>query len=84
MSEACQIARKQDLPPPGGYKPIPYKRLPAKQLLSGKYYFIFVIFKIFTLLCNLSVGYVITILGEAIVTKLLLVFLLSILINRDH
>ncbi|CAH2049507.1 unnamed protein product, partial [Iphiclides podalirius] len=35
MSEACQIARKQDLPPPGGYKPIPYKRLPAKQLFSG-------------------------------------------------
>ncbi|XP_045775843.1 NADH dehydrogenase [ubiquinone] 1 alpha subcomplex subunit 13 [Maniola jurtina] len=35
MSEACQIARKQDLPPPGGYKPIPYLRLPAKQYFSG-------------------------------------------------
>ncbi|CAG9566307.1 unnamed protein product [Danaus chrysippus] len=35
MAEACQVARKQDLPPPGGYKPIPYKRLPAKQLFSG-------------------------------------------------
>ncbi|XP_045450375.1 NADH dehydrogenase [ubiquinone] 1 alpha subcomplex subunit 13 [Melitaea cinxia] len=35
MAEACQIARKQDLPPPGGYKPIPYKRLPAKQYFSG-------------------------------------------------
>ncbi|CAH0725042.1 unnamed protein product, partial [Brenthis ino] len=35
MAEACQIARKQDLPPPGGYKPIPFKRLPAKQYFSG-------------------------------------------------
>ncbi|KAF9803662.1 hypothetical protein SFRURICE_003374 [Spodoptera frugiperda] len=33
--EACQVARKQDLPPPGGYKPIPYKRVPAKTLFSG-------------------------------------------------
>uniref|UniRef100_A0A2A4JPG5 NADH dehydrogenase [ubiquinone] 1 alpha subcomplex subunit 13 n=1 Tax=Heliothis virescens TaxID=7102 RepID=A0A2A4JPG5_HELVI len=29
------IARKQDLPPPGGYKPIPFKRIPAKTLFSG-------------------------------------------------
>ncbi|KAI5651537.1 GRIM-19 protein domain-containing protein [Phthorimaea operculella] len=35
MAEACQIARKQDLPPPGGYKPIPYKRVPAKTFFSG-------------------------------------------------
>ncbi|XP_026750017.1 NADH dehydrogenase [ubiquinone] 1 alpha subcomplex subunit 13 [Galleria mellonella] len=35
MAEACQVARKQDLPPPGGYKPIPYKRIPAKQYFSG-------------------------------------------------
>ncbi|CAH1637429.1 unnamed protein product [Spodoptera littoralis] len=35
MDQACQVARKQDLPPPGGYKPIPYKRIPAKTLFSG-------------------------------------------------
>ncbi|XP_068622587.1 NADH dehydrogenase [ubiquinone] 1 alpha subcomplex subunit 13 [Battus philenor] len=35
MAEACQFVRKQDLPPPGGYKPIPYKRVPAKTLFSG-------------------------------------------------
>ncbi|CAB3244084.1 unnamed protein product [Arctia plantaginis] len=35
MAETCQIARKQDLPPPGGYKPIPYKRIPAKTFFSG-------------------------------------------------
>ncbi|XP_041980744.1 NADH dehydrogenase [ubiquinone] 1 alpha subcomplex subunit 13 [Aricia agestis] len=35
MSEAYQLAKKQDLPPPGGYKPIPFKRLPAKQYFSG-------------------------------------------------
>ncbi|CAG9790822.1 unnamed protein product [Diatraea saccharalis] len=35
MADACQVVRKQDLPPPGGYKPIPYKRLPAKQYFSG-------------------------------------------------
>ncbi|PZC85188.1 NADH dehydrogenase [ubiquinone] 1 alpha subcomplex subunit 13 [Helicoverpa zea] len=29
------VARKQDLPPPGGYKPIPFKRVPAKTLFSG-------------------------------------------------
>ncbi|XP_047995832.1 NADH dehydrogenase [ubiquinone] 1 alpha subcomplex subunit 13 [Leguminivora glycinivorella] len=29
------VVRKQDLPPPGGYKPIPYKRIPAKQFFSG-------------------------------------------------
>ncbi|XP_063539904.1 NADH dehydrogenase [ubiquinone] 1 alpha subcomplex subunit 13 [Cydia strobilella] len=29
------VARKQDLPPPGGYKPIPFKRIPAKQFFSG-------------------------------------------------
>ncbi|CAH0399554.1 unnamed protein product [Chilo suppressalis] len=32
---ADAIIRKQDLPPPGGYKPIPYKRIPAKQFFSG-------------------------------------------------
>ncbi|KAL0820970.1 hypothetical protein ABMA28_005626 [Loxostege sticticalis] len=35
MAEACQIIRKQDLPPPGGYKPIPFKRIPAKSYFSG-------------------------------------------------
>ncbi|XP_038222032.1 NADH dehydrogenase [ubiquinone] 1 alpha subcomplex subunit 13 [Zerene cesonia] len=35
MAEACQIARKQDLPPPGGYKSIPFKRVPAKSYFSG-------------------------------------------------
>ncbi len=28
-------AFKQDLPPPGGYKAIPYLRVPAKQYMSG-------------------------------------------------
>jgi hypothetical protein len=27
---------RQDLPPPGGYKPIPYIRIPAKQYFSGE------------------------------------------------
>lgn len=36
MAEVYQIARKQDLPPPGGYKPIPFKRIPAKAYFSGK------------------------------------------------
>ncbi|CAK1542314.1 unnamed protein product [Leptosia nina] len=35
MAEACQIIRKQDLPPPGGYRPIPFKRIPAKSYFSG-------------------------------------------------
>ncbi|KPJ15823.1 NADH dehydrogenase [ubiquinone] 1 alpha subcomplex subunit 13 [Papilio machaon] len=35
MADACQVIRKQDLPPPGGYKPIPFKRIPAKQYFSG-------------------------------------------------
>ncbi|XP_022129292.1 NADH dehydrogenase [ubiquinone] 1 alpha subcomplex subunit 13 [Pieris rapae] len=35
MAEACQIVRKQDLPPPGGYRPIPFKRIPAKSYFSG-------------------------------------------------
>lgn len=35
MADACQVIKKQDLPPPGGYKPIPYKRVPAKQYFSG-------------------------------------------------
>ncbi|XP_072938439.1 NADH dehydrogenase [ubiquinone] 1 alpha subcomplex subunit 13 [Epargyreus clarus] len=39
MAEACHIAKKQDLPPPGGYKPIPYKRIPAKQYFSGYAWF---------------------------------------------
>lgn len=38
------IARKQDLPPPGGYKPIPYKRIPAKQYFSGKLLLLFMNF----------------------------------------
>ncbi|XP_049871553.1 NADH dehydrogenase [ubiquinone] 1 alpha subcomplex subunit 13 [Pectinophora gossypiella] len=29
------LARKQDLPPQGGYQPIPYKRVPAKTFFSG-------------------------------------------------
>ncbi|XP_053612033.1 NADH dehydrogenase [ubiquinone] 1 alpha subcomplex subunit 13 [Plodia interpunctella] len=39
MSGVCQIVRNQDLPPPGGYKPIPYKRIPATKYFSG--YFMF-------------------------------------------
>ncbi|NP_001040176.1 NADH dehydrogenase (ubiquinone) 1 alpha subcomplex, 13 [Bombyx mori] len=35
MAEAFQVAKKQDLPPPGGYKPIPFKRIPAKSYFSG-------------------------------------------------
>ncbi|XP_075979395.1 NADH dehydrogenase (ubiquinone) B16.6 subunit [Anticarsia gemmatalis] len=35
MADACQVVRKQDLPPPGGYRPIPYKRIPAKTFFSG-------------------------------------------------
>lgn len=29
---------KQDMPPEGGYKPIPYKRIPAKTFFSGRYH----------------------------------------------
>jgi len=29
-------AFRQDLPPPGGYRPIPFERIPAKQLLKCK------------------------------------------------
>ncbi|CAH0587936.1 unnamed protein product [Chrysodeixis includens] len=35
MADAFSLARKQDLPPPGGYKPIPFKRIPAKTYFSG-------------------------------------------------
>ncbi|KAL3277427.1 hypothetical protein HHI36_012775 [Cryptolaemus montrouzieri] len=28
-------ARKQDMPPEGGYRAIPYKRIPARQFFSG-------------------------------------------------
>ncbi|KOB74126.1 Cell death-regulatory protein GRIM19 [Operophtera brumata] len=35
MAEVLQVARKQDLPPQGGYKPIPFKRIPAKTFFSG-------------------------------------------------
>ncbi|KAL4710961.1 hypothetical protein ACJJTC_017926 [Scirpophaga incertulas] len=35
MVEACQALKKQDLPPPGGYKPIPFKRIPAKTFFNG-------------------------------------------------
>lgn len=37
MAEFCEVARKQDLPPPGGYQPIKYKRNPARSLFSGVY-----------------------------------------------
>jgi len=30
-----QLVRQQDLPPPGGYKPIPYQRIPAKVYFGG-------------------------------------------------
>lgn len=30
-------ARRQDLPPPGGYKAINYKRIPAKSYFNGKH-----------------------------------------------
>lgn len=29
-------ARRQDLPPPGGYNPINYKRVPARTFFNGK------------------------------------------------
>ncbi|KAG6446051.1 NADH dehydrogenase [ubiquinone] 1 alpha subcomplex subunit 13 [Manduca sexta] len=35
MADSFQIARKQDLPPPGGYKPIPFARIPAKKYFNG-------------------------------------------------
>ncbi|XP_026727679.1 NADH dehydrogenase [ubiquinone] 1 alpha subcomplex subunit 13 [Trichoplusia ni] len=35
MADAFSLVRKQDLPPPGGYKPIPFKRIPAKTYFSG-------------------------------------------------
>ncbi|XP_049872289.1 NADH dehydrogenase [ubiquinone] 1 alpha subcomplex subunit 13-like [Pectinophora gossypiella] len=34
MDSACWV-RKQDLPPPGGYKPIAYKRVPGAHLFNG-------------------------------------------------
>ncbi|CAH1374015.1 hypothetical protein MTP99_015386 [Tenebrio molitor] len=35
MASAATNGRKQDLPPEGGYKPINFKRVPAKQFFSG-------------------------------------------------
>ncbi|VVC98484.1 NADH dehydrogenase [ubiquinone] 1 alpha subcomplex subunit 13 [Leptidea sinapis] len=35
MADCVPLVKKQDLPPPGGYKPIPFKRIPAKQYFSG-------------------------------------------------
>uniref|UniRef100_T1GVR9 NADH dehydrogenase [ubiquinone] 1 alpha subcomplex subunit 13 n=1 Tax=Megaselia scalaris TaxID=36166 RepID=T1GVR9_MEGSC len=32
---AGDLAKKQDLPPPGGYKKIPFARVPQKSYLSG-------------------------------------------------
>lgn len=32
---AGELAKKQDLPPPGGYKKIPFARIPQKTYLSG-------------------------------------------------
>jgi hypothetical protein len=31
------MAKKQDMPPPGGYKTLNYSRIPAKTLMGGKY-----------------------------------------------
>lgn len=36
MEAAAASARKQDLPPPGGYQKIHYARVPAKTFFSGK------------------------------------------------
>ncbi|XP_014089689.3 NADH dehydrogenase [ubiquinone] 1 alpha subcomplex subunit 13 [Bactrocera oleae] len=35
MSAAASAARKQDMPPPGGYKKIPFLRVPAKSYFTG-------------------------------------------------
>lgn len=35
------VARPQDLPPSGGYKKIPFARIPAKTYFSGKYFLFF-------------------------------------------
>lgn len=33
----ASAAKRQDLPPPGGYNPISYKRVPAKTFFNGMY-----------------------------------------------
>ncbi|XP_053952248.1 NADH dehydrogenase [ubiquinone] 1 alpha subcomplex subunit 13 [Anastrepha obliqua] len=35
MSTTAGATRKQDMPPPGGYKKIPYLRVPAKSYFTG-------------------------------------------------
>ncbi|XP_067634626.1 NADH dehydrogenase [ubiquinone] 1 alpha subcomplex subunit 13 [Eurosta solidaginis] len=35
MSAAAYATKKQDMPPPGGYKKIPYLRVPAKSYFSS-------------------------------------------------
>ncbi|KAI5634370.1 GRIM-19 protein domain-containing protein [Phthorimaea operculella] len=45
-SSTCCIKRTQDMPPPGGYKPIPWKRVPAKQFFNG--YFLFAAYAVVT------------------------------------
>lgn len=37
MSAAASAARKQDMPPPGGYKKIPFLRVPAKSYFTGEF-----------------------------------------------
>lgn len=32
-----EAAKKQDMPPPGGYKKIQYARVPAKTYMTGKF-----------------------------------------------
>jgi len=45
LRNASTAEFKQDLPPQGGYQPIEYKRVPAKQYLSGITWFVgYVIF----------------------------------------
>ncbi|KAJ2950988.1 hypothetical protein O0L34_g5364 [Tuta absoluta] len=44
--EACCLKRTQDMPPPGGYKPIPWKRVPAKQFFNG--YILFTAYAVVT------------------------------------
>lgn len=33
---AAAAARKQDGPPPGGYRPLDFSRIPARKVIGGK------------------------------------------------
>lgn len=42
-AKMAERAFKQDLPPKGGYSPIQFKRIPARQLVNGKDNILFII-----------------------------------------